>query len=220
MPDIIKEGPSAKKALPSHAKVVVIGGGVVGCSILYHLAKFGWKDAVLLERDELTSGSSWHAAGPPLARHWAWACPPPGVGVRSWPPRAAVGAMETPRKPRLIVARPSGSRRCSTRGTTPRPAANAIQAPRLGACMRCLRHAASPARTPTRPHTPVEAPIGRWDHAVVRKVAVTSWAARKRPDIRDVSKRSGPWQSPASSDTATKVGLSLAQHNAVSCPAE
>ena len=63
MPEFIKEGPSAKKALPSHAKVVVIGGGVVGCSILYHLAKFGWKDAVLLERDELTSGSSWHAAG-------------------------------------------------------------------------------------------------------------------------------------------------------------
>jgi dimethylglycine dehydrogenase len=54
---------SAKKALPSHTKVVVIGGGVVGCSILFHLAKFGWKDVVLLERDELTSGSSWHAAG-------------------------------------------------------------------------------------------------------------------------------------------------------------
>jgi len=52
-----------KKTLPSHAKVVVIGGGVVGCSILFHLAKFGWKDVVLLERDELTSGSSWHAAG-------------------------------------------------------------------------------------------------------------------------------------------------------------
>ncbi len=49
--------------LPSHAKVVIIGGGVVGCSILFHLAKFGWKDVVLLERDELTSGSSWHAAG-------------------------------------------------------------------------------------------------------------------------------------------------------------
>jgi dimethylglycine dehydrogenase len=49
--------------LPTHAKVVVIGGGVVGCSILFHLAKFGWKDVVLLERDELTSGSSWHAAG-------------------------------------------------------------------------------------------------------------------------------------------------------------
>lgn len=43
--------------------MVIIGGGVVGCSILFHLAKFGWKDAVLLERDELTSGSSWHAAG-------------------------------------------------------------------------------------------------------------------------------------------------------------
>ncbi len=53
----------SEKKLPSHAKVVVIGGGVVGCSILFHLAKFGWKDVVLLERDELTSGSSWHAAG-------------------------------------------------------------------------------------------------------------------------------------------------------------
>jgi dimethylglycine dehydrogenase len=47
----------------THAKVVIIGGGVVGCSILFHLAKFGWKDVVLLERAELTSGSSWHAAG-------------------------------------------------------------------------------------------------------------------------------------------------------------
>ncbi len=49
--------------MQSHAKVVVIGGGVVGCSILFHLAKMGWKDVVLLERKELTSGSSWHAAG-------------------------------------------------------------------------------------------------------------------------------------------------------------
>ena len=47
----------------THAKVVVIGGGVVGCSVLYHLAKFGWTDALLLERSELTSGSTWHAAG-------------------------------------------------------------------------------------------------------------------------------------------------------------
>ncbi len=46
-----------------NARVVVIGGGVVGCSILFHLAKMGWKDVVLLERNELTSGSSWHAAG-------------------------------------------------------------------------------------------------------------------------------------------------------------
>lgn len=45
------------------ARVVVIGGGVVGCSILYHLARNGWTDVVLLERQELTSGSSWHAAG-------------------------------------------------------------------------------------------------------------------------------------------------------------
>ena len=49
--------------MKSHARVVVIGGGVVGCSVLYHLAKMGWTDVVLLERSELTSGSSWHAAG-------------------------------------------------------------------------------------------------------------------------------------------------------------
>ncbi len=49
--------------MKSHTRVVVIGGGVVGCSVLYHLAKHGWSDVVLLERDELTSGSTWHAAG-------------------------------------------------------------------------------------------------------------------------------------------------------------
>jgi len=46
----------------THARAVVIGGGVIGCSILYHLTKLGWTDVVLLERDELTSGSTWHAA--------------------------------------------------------------------------------------------------------------------------------------------------------------
>ena len=49
--------------MKSHTRVAVIGGGVTGCSILYHLAKAGWSDAVLLERSELTSGSTWHAAG-------------------------------------------------------------------------------------------------------------------------------------------------------------
>ena len=49
--------------MQSHARVVVIGGGVVGCSVLYHLARFGCTDALLIERDELTSGSTWHAAG-------------------------------------------------------------------------------------------------------------------------------------------------------------
>ena len=63
MPEILKDTSVGAKQLPTHARVVVIGGGVVGCSILFHLAKFGWKDVVLLERDELTSGSSWHAAG-------------------------------------------------------------------------------------------------------------------------------------------------------------
>ena len=51
------------KNIPSAAKVVVIGGGVAGTSCAYHLAKFGWKDVVLLERDLLTSGTTWHAAG-------------------------------------------------------------------------------------------------------------------------------------------------------------
>lgn len=48
--------------MKTHAQAVVIGGGLIGCSILYHLAKLGWTDVVLLERDELTSGSTWHAA--------------------------------------------------------------------------------------------------------------------------------------------------------------
>ncbi len=51
------------KTLPSAAKVVIIGGGVAGTSCAYHLTKFGWKDVVLLERDQLTSGTTWHAAG-------------------------------------------------------------------------------------------------------------------------------------------------------------
>jgi len=47
----------------NHVRVVVIGGGVVGASVLYHLTKAGWKDVLLIERAELTSGSTWHAAG-------------------------------------------------------------------------------------------------------------------------------------------------------------
>jgi len=51
------------KSLPKNAKAVIIGGGVAGCSTAYHLGKYGWKDLVLLERDQLTSGTTWHAAG-------------------------------------------------------------------------------------------------------------------------------------------------------------
>jgi len=47
----------------SHVQVAIIGGGVVGCSVLYHLTKLGWRDVALIERSELTSGSTWHAAG-------------------------------------------------------------------------------------------------------------------------------------------------------------
>lgn len=51
------------KPVPSKARAVIIGGGVAGCSVAYHLAKLGWKDIVLLERKQLTSGTTWHAAG-------------------------------------------------------------------------------------------------------------------------------------------------------------
>ncbi len=51
------------KQLPEHAQVVIIGGGIVGCSVAYHLTKLNWKDVVLLERKALTSGTTWAAAG-------------------------------------------------------------------------------------------------------------------------------------------------------------
>ncbi|AOF88619.1 FAD-dependent oxidoreductase [Sinorhizobium sp. RAC02] len=59
--------------LPSHARVVIIGGGAVGASALYHLAKAGWTDSVLLEKNELTAGSTWHAAGnvPTFSSSWS-----------------------------------------------------------------------------------------------------------------------------------------------------
>lgn len=49
--------------LPERARVVVIGGGIIGCSVAYHLAHMGERDVVVLERDRLTSGTTWHAAG-------------------------------------------------------------------------------------------------------------------------------------------------------------
>ena len=53
----------SSKTVPSHARVVVIGGGVVGSSIAYNLSKLGWDDIVVLEQNVLTSGTTWHAAG-------------------------------------------------------------------------------------------------------------------------------------------------------------
>src|SRR6202030_3987792 len=55
--------PSRARDLPSRARVVIVGGGVIGCSVAYHLGKLGMSDVVLLERKQLTSGTTWHAAG-------------------------------------------------------------------------------------------------------------------------------------------------------------
>jgi len=54
---------AGERAFPTHARAVVIGGGIVGCSVAYHLTTRGWRDVVLLERRHLTSGTTWHAAG-------------------------------------------------------------------------------------------------------------------------------------------------------------
>ena len=54
---------NAQVTVPSHAEIVIIGGGIMGCSLAYHLGHEGAKDVVLLEKAELTSGSTWHAAG-------------------------------------------------------------------------------------------------------------------------------------------------------------
>ncbi len=58
-----KEHSSGTESFPTQAQVVIIGGGVIGCSVAYHLTKLGWRDVVLLERTQLTAGTTWHAAG-------------------------------------------------------------------------------------------------------------------------------------------------------------
>lgn len=53
-------------ALPKHADAVILGGGVMGCSTLYHLTKHGVKNSILIEKDQLTAGTTWHTAGKSL----------------------------------------------------------------------------------------------------------------------------------------------------------
>ena len=64
-PDPRRRGPSPfrGRVAPSHARVVVIGGGIAGCSVAYHLTKLGWRDVLLLERRDISCGTTWHAAG-------------------------------------------------------------------------------------------------------------------------------------------------------------
>ena len=59
--------------LPTNIQIVIIGGGVIGASVAYHLGKFGWNDCILLEKNELTAGSTWHAAGnvPTFSTSWS-----------------------------------------------------------------------------------------------------------------------------------------------------
>jgi glycine/D-amino acid oxidase-like deaminating enzyme len=67
--------------MKTHTRVLVIGGGVVGCSVLYHLTKLGWSDIMLVERSELTSGSTWHAAATPT---WRRCRATPSGSTASW----------------------------------------------------------------------------------------------------------------------------------------
>ena len=55
--------PTMESSIPAEAKAVIVGGGVAGCCVAYHLALLGWKDIVLLEQNELAGGTTWHAAG-------------------------------------------------------------------------------------------------------------------------------------------------------------
>lgn len=59
----LKDERSDSGSLPARADVVVIGGGAIGCSAVYHLSKLGMKNSVLLEKDQLTAGTTWHTAG-------------------------------------------------------------------------------------------------------------------------------------------------------------
>jgi glycine/D-amino acid oxidase-like deaminating enzyme len=60
---LLRPAPPTTPSLPSHARAVIIGGGIVGCSTAYHLARLGWRDVILLERGALSGGTTWHAAG-------------------------------------------------------------------------------------------------------------------------------------------------------------
>ncbi len=80
---------------PTQARAVVIGGGIVGCSTAYHLAKLGWKDTIVLERHKLTSGSTFHAAG--LVGHSARA--PTSPSSSASPSRSTAPSRRRPGSP-------------------------------------------------------------------------------------------------------------------------
>ena len=109
------------QALPSRAQVVIIGGGVIGTSVAYHLTALGWTDVLLLEQGQLSCGTTWHAAGPgrPAAglgeRAPGWCSTPPRC-TSGWRPRpgrrpgsAAAAALTVARtRDRMTDAAPDG----------------------------------------------------------------------------------------------------------------
>ena len=117
--------------LPTSARCVIIGGGVGGCSIAYHLAELGWRDVVLVERSQLTSGSTFHSAGlvgqlrssvsltkmmmysvelyRKLGRRASSTPDGPSAAASAWPARRSAG--------RRRAARPAGPRRSACRSS-------------------------------------------------------------------------------------------------------
>ncbi len=82
----------ASAALPPRARVVIIGGGVIGTSVAYHLAQLGWTDVLLLEQGQLSCGTTWHAAG------WSASCAPRRTAPAwsSTPPSCTTGWKKKP----------------------------------------------------------------------------------------------------------------------------
>ena len=161
------------KDLPTQARVVIIGGGIAGCSVAYHLAKLGWTDVVLLERKQLTSGTTWHAAG--LVREVL------GAFTMSPPRQLLDEAVPGPRGRDRPGHRPQTEWQ-HRRGQQPRSLGGAPPGRRSGAR---LRHRGPPVEsgrgqgTLSHPQTPT-----------------TCWGASTFPTTASATRPTPPWRWP------------------------